>query len=232
MSVVQNATAAQNNTTAAPATTTTTETTAAPAAATTTTQDPAATQVADPAKPAATTEPAKEPAKPTEPVKPSTPAAPEKYELKTEDGSLLQSADLERIEAYAKARGLTQEQAQAVVDNEGIALKTFADGQKAQHAERIDKWIADTKADKELGGDNFVKNVEMAHRALNHFGSDTLKAELDKSGFGNHPEIVRVFAKIGQAMSDDSFVKAKMDPVQRESTRASRFYDKTTKPKT
>jgi hypothetical protein len=38
------------------------------------------------------------------------------------------------------------------------------------------------------------------------FGSDSLKAELSKTGYGNHPEMVRLLTRIGKAMAPDQLV--------------------------
>ena len=55
---------------------------------------------------------------PAEPPKsaPASPAkiVPEKYDLKIPDGALITPADVERIATFAKERGLSNEEAQAV----------------------------------------------------------------------------------------------------------------------
>ena len=37
------------------------------------------------------------------------------------------------------------------------------------------------------------------------FATPALKAALNETGFGNHPELVRLFVKIGKSLSEDSF---------------------------
>lgn len=41
---------------------------------------------------------------------------------------------------------------------------------------------------------------------MDKFGSPELKQYLNETGLGNHPELVRIFANIGKAMSEDGLV--------------------------
>lgn len=125
--------------------------------------------------------------------------APEKYDLKLSEDSVLGKRALERIEAYAKEQGLSNEQAQAIVDGEAEAVAKFVD-------EQSNEWANQTKNDKEIGGEGFKKNVETAKRVIDKFGSDTLRKELNKTGYGNHPELIRLLSRIGKAMNEDELV--------------------------
>ena len=50
-------------------------------------------------------------------------------------------------------------------------------------------------------GNSFDEKVGLARRAVRAFGSDTLVDLLNESGLGNHPEMVRAFAKVGAELS-------------------------------
>lgn len=195
---------------------------ATPQAAGATPQVPAATPTPNPAPaaapenpaPAAPATPASTQAAPAEPGKeptatpPTPPAAPEKYELKMPEGSQLDAAAVEKVSSFAKENKLSKDQAQAILNRESDAVKSFSETQQAALKERRETWKTESSNDKEIGGEGFNKNVEMAHRALKHFGGEKLMQELEVTGYGNHPEVVRVFARIGKAMSEDKFVQA------------------------
>ena len=68
----------------------------------------------------------------------------------------------------------------------------------------IQKWADDAKADKEIGGDKWDGTVKSAQRAINTLGTPALKEYLQASGGGNHPELIRVFAKVGGLIKEDS----------------------------
>ena len=123
---------------------------------------------------------------------------PEKYELKAPEGSLIDGAYLDKIASFAKEQGLSQDQAQKLVERDHQAI--------AQHQAMVQQWKADVLADPELGGDNAKEKVELAHRAFKHFASEKFAQELEQSGYGNHPELVRAFYKVGKMMGEDKFV--------------------------
>lgn len=131
---------------------------------------------------------------------------PIKYDLKLPKDSMLNEGAVDEIAEFAKEQGLSNEQAQKLLDRENKAVKEYAESQVEGLKEKSSQWVEDVKNDKELGGENFNKNVELAHRALEKFGSKQLKETLNSSGLGSHPELVRVFSRIGKAMADDSIV--------------------------
>jgi uncharacterized protein (DUF4415 family) len=143
-----------------------------------------------------------------EPVKPEAPVgAPEKYEaFKTPEGIQIDQAVLERFSPLAKELGLTQEAAQKLIDFQSeYALHAQKTEQAAWDQMQTD-WVNAAKTDKEIGGPAFNENVGYASKAIKQFGTAELKAAMDATGVGNHPEFIRVFAKIGKAMSEDKFL--------------------------
>lgn len=187
-----------------------------PTAGGTTSTAPAATEnTSTPASTAApvTTEAAPVQAEVSAPVTSKEEAKPEiKYELKPSENSLLDQAKIDEVIAYAKANGLTNEQAQGLLNKEETLLKSFADAQAEAQAEALAKaseeWKQQAMTDKEIGGPEFNKNVELAHRALKQFGNETLSKYLNESGLGNHPDVVRMFMRIGKAMSEDKIISS------------------------
>lgn len=158
-----------------------------------------------PPAPKAGEAPAVPPKKDGEP-EPKPKVAPEKYDLKLPEGSLMKPARLEKIAAFAKAKGLSQEDAQAYLEQENQAVKDHVEGEKAQVEESIVKWVKDGEADKEIGGEAFKMNVELAKRVVDRFGTDLLKTDLNSTGLGNHPELVRLLVRIGKSMSEDQLI--------------------------
>lgn len=119
---------------------------------------------------------------------------PEGYTLEGEVG--------DKFKAVAKELGLNQEQAQKLID---IDVQRVQAQTESVHKATLE-WQTMAKADKEIGGEALDANVAIAKKALDAFGSPALKELLLNSGLGNHPEFIRVFCKIGKAISDDGFV--------------------------
>ena len=131
---------------------------------------------------------------------------PEKYDLKLQEESLIDSAYLEQFQAYAKEKKLTQDQAQELLQREEIARKSYYDSQIQKWEQVKEQWKTQTMSDPEIGGEKFAENAELAKRTLEKFSTPQFISALDSSGYGNHPELVRVFARIGQAMKDASII--------------------------
>lgn len=131
---------------------------------------------------------------------------PEKYDLKPPKDSPLEAGDVERIAAYAKAQGLSQEEASKLLERDHQSLAAYADRQKQKWEETRSGWIDTIKSDKELGGDNMPKVAEVARRVIDRYASQSLRDALNETGFGNHPELVRVFYRIGKEMANDETI--------------------------
>lgn len=168
---------------------------------------PAETPPSDTQKPDDKTESKVDETKPTE-----TP--PEKYELKLPDQSPVDPKRLESIAAEAKAGKMTQEQAQALVDREHTMMSDLVES----HHARVDGWMKESIADKEIGGPEINRNIELASRLVDTFGSPLLKKQLEDTGMGQHPELLRLLVRMGKAYGEDRLVTgAKGAPVQPKS---------------
>lgn len=175
-----------------------------------------ATAVATETKPIESTTPVVETpkdsaGKPVEDPKPKEPEGGKKVEapaitLKNPEGSVLGAARVEEIAAFSKARGFSQEQAQALLERENEGAKTVAQANVQALDKANESWLNEIKTDREFGGDNLKATTEFAKRAVDRFGSDALKKALNDSRLGNHPELVRAWARIGRAMAPDKIV--------------------------
>jgi len=141
---------------------------------------------------------------------PSKPKPVEKYEIKLPENSKLDAKHLESIVQYAKERGLSNEDAQAILDRDSKLRDSFEQTIKEAQLNELETisndWAKQAKDDKEIGGESFNKNVEMSKRVIERYGTEEFKKALDDTGLGNHPELLRVFSRIGKAMSEDQLV--------------------------
>lgn len=133
--------------------------------------------------------------------------APEAYEdFTAPDGVELDTEVLGEFQALGKELDLPQEQAQKVVDLGTKLAQKWAEQQvesvKALHAE----WTDASKADKEFGGDALPANLATAKKAVETYGTPALRELLDQSGLGNHPEVIRLFVRVGKTISEDTHV--------------------------
>lgn len=157
---------------------------------------------------------------------------PEKYELKIPDGSQLDPKRLETISAFAKQKGLSNDEAQAVLQSEHEAIQAHVGLQQESLKQKSQQWLTEAKADKELGGDKFVENIEIAKRALDHLFPDAgIKEFLNTTGLGNHPAILKGFLQMGRRLQNDKIISApNAQPAAKPNTLAN-WYDNPTSPK-
>ena len=168
-------------------------------------------------------------AQPTEPTQPDQPAddkgsllnkdkdkpagAPESYEAFTFEGDAkLEGETLTELVEFAKGANLTQEQAQALAAREATRSQADAERVAAEAKKVTESWAGEARADKEFGGDKLEENLGVARKALDAFGSDKLREMLESSAMGNHPEVIRFFFKVGQAISEDKLVNGGKPP--------------------
>lgn len=161
--------------------------------------------------------------------------APEKYELKAPEGFEQLDAQLvETFEPLARELKLTNEGAQKLVETMmPKVVERIAEQNRAAWTGQLEAWVSDVKNDKELGGDALAGNLEAARRALDQFATDELRALIGYPsaenprglGLGNHPELVRVFARIGKAMAEDAIVTGG-NPAGAQRTAAEILYGK------
>lgn len=119
------------------------------------------------------------------------------------EGVTLKGEALDELKAFAKEKGLSQEDAQKLVDMGAKQSQGFATQLAEQAKAQATEWASQTQSDKEIGGDALPENLAAAKQALDRFGSPELKSLLNQSGLGNHPEVVRFMVKAGKAISED-----------------------------
>lgn len=110
--------------------------------------------------------------------------------------------------------GVADDQAQDFINEaapviKGMLEKAAAAGAAAQEAQqnqiRAD-WANELKADKDFGGANYEKTVARAAAGLDKFFAPEFREFLNATGLGNHPEMVRGFAKIGEHFGEGEVI--------------------------
>lgn len=135
------------------------------------------------------------------------------------------SADkLQEFQSLAQEMNITSEQAQRLLDYAAAQTHQVQEAaEKTQH-EHIESLIKQAQSDEEFGGAKMSQSIKTAQTALQALASDELIELLEDKGLGNHPEIIRLFYRIGQYMSEDNFVSANSGSHQSEKSIAEILY--------
>ena len=146
--------------------------------------------------------------------------APEKYEFATPEGMQFDDAVVGAFGEVAKDLNLSQEAAQKILDK--VEPVMAAQQNEALQAASTE-WAEASKTDKEFGGDKLNENLAVAKKAMDQFASPELRALLNESALGNNPEVIRMFYRVGKAISEDGFVVGG-NAKNSEQTTAQRLY--------
>lgn len=130
------------------------------------------------------------------------PEAPDKYEFKRPEVPENVKYDEELETAFrgmAHKAGLSTRQAQAVLEQ----FTTFSQERLGNFTKQMETGVGELK--KEWGA-KFDANVGAAARTVKELGGDEIVALLNETGLGNHPAMIKFFAKLGEATSEDSLI--------------------------
>ena len=131
---------------------------------------------------------------------------PEKYDFKLPEGVTPDDAKLKAFDPIARELGLSQANAQKLVDFYAQAQIEAGKAGQEQFDTVTAAWKKEAESDKEFGGAKFAENAALANKALKAFGSPKLSEYLVASGAGNHPEVIRFFFKVASAIGEDKLI--------------------------
>jgi len=169
--------------------------------------------------PEGTETPTEEPQAPTpqeepEGSKEAPEGAPETYEFKLpEDASVGDG-----VQEVFKELNLTNEQAQKLVDAHFESEKARIEGAEAELEEMKDSWWSDAQKDPEIGGSSFKENAAIASKGLKQFADDEVLAMMQETGFDRNAAFIRMFHRIGKAISEDKVVVGGANSAPKQST--------------
>lgn len=162
------------------------------------------------------------------------------------DGMELDSTTLETAVPLFKEMGLSQEQAQSLVDVYAHAQQAQSEAVSEQFRQTQDQWVEQIKADQDFGGDKLEESKTSIDAVMDAVfgkmpaeprkGADEKEVQafldhphiqfrsmLDQTGLGNNPLLFRLLATIGANVREDGFdLGANSAPDTRD--RAERMY--------
>lgn len=122
------------------------------------------------------------------------------------EGTLLGagSAGSSAEDAVRQAQGKESQDQQAAEAARQNHWQDFVRNQQAQHSQEVQQWRRMTADDPEIGGGRLAVSVARAQWALSRFDPDRQLGQwMEESGLGNHPEVIRFFNRIADAVGED-----------------------------
>lgn len=158
-------------------------------------------------------QPAVQPQTQTQQQQPTAPqGAPDQYtDFTLPEGF---TAPVDAFKDWAKSQNMTQEAAQSAVD---FYVKNIVPQQQAAIDNQVQAWVKESET--KYGKDG----IEAANKALGRFITPEFKQFLADSGLGNHPEMIGVFKKINDQISESNMVEGQSN-VNRPKSLGELFY--------
>jgi len=137
------------------------------------------------------------------------PEVPESYEF-PEDLEM-NDEQKEKYTELFKKHGASQEAVDEFTKEFKEQVQKLREASVQAWYDQVKKWGEEAEKDKEIGGSNFQKNIDSVIVPLvNKFGDQQLIDELDQTGFGNNPRLLKMFYRIGKELGIEAgFVEGK-----------------------
>ena len=142
----------------------------------------------------------------TEGEKPTGDDKPIEYgDFKVPEGMEVDKDALADFLPIAQGQKLSQEDAQKYIDIFAKGAERATEANAKAWTELKATWVETAKSDKEIGGERYDENVKLAKLAIDKLGTEALATALETTGFGDNPEFIRIFSKVGKIVADDKF---------------------------
>jgi hypothetical protein len=169
----------------------------------------------------------KEEDKKSETISPPAKVIPEKYDIKAPEGMTIDVEMMDKITPVFKELGITQEGAQKLADTYAPYVNSLIDNDRKASVDTFKTMVNEWKQEtiKELGAE-YQKDMGIAAKFIDRFGSPKLREILNETGLGNNVELVKAFIKAGKEISEDSFQgsSTKIKSVDTDESRAKVLY--------
>lgn len=137
---------------------------------------------------------------------------PESYTVNAPEGFVLDEAAMAIFDPVFRELTLTDAGAQKLVDAAPAFVEHVTNQVQQAQVDQIvntrKEWAAASLADPEIGGKNLERSKQLAASVFDRCGlkpDGPFRTLLNESGLANHPDMIRVFAKIGHDMAEDGF---------------------------
>lgn len=133
------------------------------------------------------------------------PQDPDKYDLSGIVPETFNQSLVDEFRKKAHENGMSNEGARKMAEwYRDVELRQVETMQKARQ-EQSDMNILQLKTE---FGVKFEEEVNNARKALDAYTDKDFRKYMDESGLGNHPALVKAFAKIGRELSEDRLVQS------------------------
>jgi len=126
--------------------------------------------------------------------------------------SYLEKEDMQKVVDFAKDKKLSVEATKEILKLQNDKLEKNIASYDNQIKERDQKWVKEIQNDKDFGGDSYKETVQVARDVIKQYGDEGFIKDLDDSGYGNSPGLIRLLCRIGKEFQSDKLTKGEINP--------------------
>lgn len=131
---------------------------------------------------------------------------PEKYDFKLPEGMVLDDAKVAAVTPLFKELGLSNEQAQKLIDFQAQAVKDA----ETSHVNSFNQYVEDLKSDaKTFFGVKLPEVMKNVARARDQFIHKELQDKFNVSGLANDKDVLVFLDKLGRTIGEGKFIEGK-----------------------
>lgn len=142
-------------------------------------------------------------------VKPGEKEPVEYTEFKLPEGVQADEKMMSDFKTTAREAGLSQDQAQKLVDLHTDAVKAATDASTQLWYDTQKQWQAEVLKDPEIGGANFEPMKATVAKAIDAVGgedAEKIRQAFNYTGAGNNPDVIRFLYRLGKAIGEGGAV--------------------------
>lgn len=142
-------------------------------------------------------------------AKPGEKEPVEYTDFKLPEGVQADEKTMSDFKTTAREAGLSQDQAQKLVDLHTDAVKAATDASTQLWYDTQKQWQAEVLKDPEIGGANFEPMKATVAKAIDAVGGEDaakIRQAFDYTGAGNNPDIIRFLYRLGKAIGEGGAV--------------------------
>jgi hypothetical protein len=153
----------------------------------------------------------------------------ESYEgVKFADGVEFDENFFSKTKEMFKENGITPKTAQKLIDfNSQLQQKMQQEAfEKEKQALEVQsqKWKEEALSDPEYGGSHYDANQSFIAKGRDKFATKEFVQTLNEKGLTNHPEVLRMFYRLGKSVSEDNDITSNGTVSTKERSMAENFY--------
>lgn len=127
-------------------------------------------------------------------------------EIKLPDGFTLDEPIAKSFVDVVNKFGFGRDAVGELVKLQADAMKNVSEAGNKLYSDMRDGWKKEITSDTEIGGEKLQANLGSISKLVDKYGTPELRSQLDLTGAGDNPHVIRFLSKIAKDLGEGNFV--------------------------